>query len=53
VEDVVSMAQVTMQQHMREHSNSTKIVSSNDQGAGREGADVEMQQQNMGCSKFP
>jgi hypothetical protein len=53
VEDVVSMTQVTMQPHVREHSNSSKIVSSNDQEGGREGANVEIQQQNMGCSKFP
>jgi hypothetical protein len=53
VEDVVCMTQVTMQLHVSEHSNSSKMVSSNDQEGGREGADVEMQQQNMGCSKFP
>jgi hypothetical protein len=37
-----------MQLHVREHSNSSKMVSSNDQ----EGVDMEMQQQNVGCSKF-
>jgi hypothetical protein len=52
VEDVVCMTWVTLQQHVREHSNNSKTVSSNDQGAGREGADVEMQQQNMGLVSF-
>jgi hypothetical protein len=42
-----------MQLHVREHNNSLKMVSSNDQEGGRVGAVVEMQQQNMGCSKFP
>jgi hypothetical protein len=44
VEDVVCMTQVIMQQHVREHNNSSKTVSSNDQGVGREGVDVEIQQ---------
>jgi hypothetical protein len=36
-----------------QHSNSSKMVSSDDQEGDREGADVELQHQNMGCSKFP
>jgi hypothetical protein len=45
---VVCMTQGTMQLHVREHSNISKMVSSNDQEGGREAADVEMQQQNKG-----
>jgi hypothetical protein len=44
VEDVVCMTQVIVRLHVREHNNSSKTVSSNDQQGGREGADVEMQQ---------
>jgi hypothetical protein len=39
VEDVICMTHVTMQLHVSEHSNNSKMVSLNDQ----EGADVEMQ----------
>jgi hypothetical protein len=47
VEDVVCMTQGTMQLHVREHNNNSTMVLSNDHEGGREGADVEMQQQNM------
>jgi hypothetical protein len=53
VKDMVYMTQVTMLLHVREHSNNSKMVSSNNQEGSREEADMEMQQQNMGCSKFP
>jgi hypothetical protein len=45
--NVVCMTHVTMQLHVREHNNSSKMVSSNDQDEGQEGADMEIQQQNM------
>jgi hypothetical protein len=42
-----------MQLHVKEHNNSSNMVSSNDQEGGREGADMEIQQQNMEYCKFP
>jgi hypothetical protein len=53
VEDVVFMTQVAMRLHVREHSNSSKLLSSKDQEGGREGAGMEIQQQTRGWSKFP